>query len=146
MARIRRTPHGAQDSGVRAAAADVAVQGTGDRHVGGLGIAFEQGCGREHHARGAVPALKGALCEECLLDRVQRTVRGQALDRDQRPARNGIERRDARADRDPVGQDRACATLPLAAGRLGAGEAEFVAQDEQQRPRRVAGDCAWFSV
>lgn len=70
---------------------------------------------------------------QCLLCRVQRAARGQALDGRDRPAVDLGHRRLAREHRRPVDQHRAGAAHPFAATELRVGEPERAADPAEQR-------------
>src|SRR5437868_12541188 len=69
------------ETGVGAAATNVAAERADDVLVAGIGIALEQGQARHDHAGGAVAALQGVGVEERLLQGVQPAIDLQALDR-----------------------------------------------------------------
>src|SRR6185295_2367579 len=85
---------GLERAGLRAAAADVAVQRLLDLVAGGVGILLEAGDARDDEARRAEPAHQAVALDELLLQRVELAVRAQALDRaDLLPLRLDGERR-----------------------------------------------------
>src|SRR5437764_6990298 len=76
----RRPLHRLDDVLVAGAAAQVAGQRPAHVLLGGIRVLLEQGRGGHHHARGAEPALESVLLPETLLERMQLTGTGQALD------------------------------------------------------------------
>jgi hypothetical protein len=135
-------PHGPKDAGIRAAAADVAGQCDPDPGIVRVAVTLEQRDRAHDHARGAVAALEGADLEERLLDRVQRHVHREALDRPDRVT-GGVRDGDlASAHRRPVQEHRARSALALPAPRLRAGERQLLAEREEETPRRRGGQLA----
>jgi len=63
--------HGADDPVVPGAPAQVAGEGEPDLVLARVGVAIEQGLGRDQHPGRAEPALDAALLEELALERVQ---------------------------------------------------------------------------
>jgi hypothetical protein len=102
---------------------------------------FRQECGRGHeHTRRAVAALQRANLQKGDLQRVQLAVLRQPFDSGDVTA-CGRTRCDAtRLGRLAVDEQRAGATLAVAATVLCAGESQFVAQDAQQGAVRVNRD------
>src|SRR5437764_7335230 len=76
----RRPLHRLDDVLVAGAAAQVAGQRPAHLLLGGIRVLLEQGRGGHHHARGAETALESVLLLETLLERMQLTGTGQALD------------------------------------------------------------------
>src|SRR5581483_6084134 len=103
-----------------------------DLVVGRARHAREQVAGRHHEPGRAEAALDGARLDERLLHRVELAVAREPLDRhDVVPV--GLRREhEARADEPAVEEHRAGAALALLAGVLRAGEAEVLAQREEQ--------------
>ena len=125
----------AADGLIGPAAADVVAHGFVDIGVGGVG-GLRQQRGRRHDLpRLAVAALRDVLLDPGLLDRVA-AVGGEAFDGGDGLAGDVRNRRDAGADRLAVEVDGAGAAERHAAAELGAGHAQRVAQDPQQRHRR----------
>ena len=114
--------------------------------VGGAGVAVEQGLGGQHDARRAEAALRAAVLDERLLDGMQRRRRRQALDGDDVAARRFQRQHQAGVDGSAVDQHRAGAAVAVAATFLGAGEADAVAQQLEQRVARVGEHRALLAV
>ena len=134
---------GAQDAHVRAAAADVLRQRLLHLSARGVRLAREQPHRAHHEAGDAVAALHRPLLHEGALDRMKlahaRRLRRQPLDRRHVAAGDRPDRGHAGAQRLAVDQHRAGAAEPLAAGVLGAGQAEVEAQVGEKVARAVVG-------
>src|SRR5262245_1356194 len=107
---------------MRAAAADIALQGLLDFSLGRMGILPEQRHAAQDHARGAVGTLECFSIEKSLLNRMQAALSFEAFDRDDGSSGGGGNRRDARAPRLAIEQNRARPALPLAAAVLRTGQ------------------------
>ena len=127
-----RGPHRVEDLLVAGAAAEVAREGLADLVVRRARRVIEQVDGGDDQAGRAEPALHGAGGEKRLLDAVQRTVLGDALDGDD-VVPVGLRREDeARADERAVEQHRARSALALLARVLRAGQLELLAEREEE--------------
>ena len=123
--------------GVGAAAAQVAAHPEADLGDGRRRLRAQQALGRHDLSRRAVAALERVLVGERLLDRPQLLAAHQALDGRDLVAL-GLEReRQAGVARHAVDQHRAGAALAALAAGLGAGQAEPLAEDVEQRPARL---------
>ena len=112
----------------------------------GCGRQREQRLRRDQLARDAEPALRGTRVEERLLERMQLTVGGEALDRRDAPT-VGLDREDeARIDAHVIEQHGARAALADEAALLRAGQPEVVAQDLEERVVRLDLDAARAAV
>ncbi len=89
---------------MRAAAAQVAVEGLPHLGIGGLRIAVEQRLGAHDDPGDAVAALRGLLLDERVLQGMQPPGGAQALDGDDRLAHHGGNRNVARLDRRALDQ------------------------------------------
>ena len=112
----------------------------------GLGVAREQVGRRDDEARRAEAALHGARLDERLLHAVQPVAVGEALDRRHLVPVGLRGEHEARADERAVEQHRARAALALLARVLRAGEAELLAQREEQRLALPAVGLALVAV
>src|SRR5579859_338858 len=124
---------------VAGAAAEIAHHPVFDLVLAGVRVAVQQRFRRHDLARRADAALEAAVIDEGLLQRMQLLALGHALDRGDPRAVHLHGQRDAGGDEAAVEQHGAGATDADAARLLGAGEAEVVAQQIDQRaPRRHA--------
>src|SRR5471032_67760 len=142
--RGRRVDGGA-DAVVGAAAADVAAHGVLDVGVAGIFIRVQQGGGAHQLARLAVAALRHVVRDPGLLQRVRIVLR-QRLDGGDLLAGDHRQRRLARADRRAVQMHGAGAAQGHAAAELGAGQADFIADDPQQWRVRLGRRRDCFTV
>ena len=142
----RRAFDRAHDPHVRSAAAEVAVQRRANLRARRLLVARDERRGRHDHPVDAVAALRGLLVDERLLDRMRLVGRAESFDRRDGSAGGGGERRRARANRVAVDVHHARAALSEPAAELGAGEAEVVAQDVEQRRVGRGGDVVRRAV
>src|SRR5439155_9102730 len=121
-----------EDLLVPGAAAEIAGKRLADLVVRGVRIATEQLGSCDDEARGAEAALDCPGLGECLLQRMQRTLLREALDRDDLvPVRLSCED-EARAEEGSVEDDGARSAFALLARVLRAGEAEPVAKRSEQ--------------
>src|SRR5438552_12139175 len=128
---------------MRAAAADIALQGLIDVRLAGIRIGLQEAHAAQDHSRGAVRTLKRAGIEERLLDRMQAPVFFQTLD-----SHHGFSR--SRARRDLAGSPRRSANqygtstaLPFPAAVFAAGQSKLITQNIQKRRiRRVVDRIA----
>ena len=138
---LRRRLRGAldcvDDSVVRAAAADVAVEGLLDLRLGRARVLLQERDRLHHHAVDAVAALGRLLVDERLDDRVRVLLRAEPLERRDLLPGHGRDGHDAGADRLPVHVHGAGPALREPAAEARAVQVELVAQDvEQRRVRR----------
>src|SRR5829696_3274230 len=128
---------GLDDVHVARAAAQVAGDPLADLVLGRIGVLLQQVGGLHDHAGGAEAALEAVLVPERLLERVQLAALLHALDR----AHLGAVRLDgehrARLRTAPVDVDGAGAAVARVAARVGAGEAELVAQEVNEEEARL---------
>ena len=121
------------DARVSATAADVALQRLGNFDGCGIGILLKQSDAAHDHAGCAVGALKSFGVEEGLLDRMEVARLFEAFDGGDGFSSGGGNRSDAGTAGDAVEENGAGATLTFAATVFGAGKAEFIAKEGQQR-------------
>ena len=129
-------PHGPQDPGVGAAAAHGTGESRPDLGIVGVGMPRKQGDSAHDHAGRAVAALERTGLEEGPLDGMQLTVAGQSFDRCDDMAGGVGHARPASPDRLAVEENGARAAFALATAGLGAGQAQLIAQREEQAPIR----------
>ena len=120
--------NGGDDSGMRAAAADVSLQGLRDFLLAGIGTLLEKRDAADNHSGSAIGALECALIEEGLLHRVKLAVLFEAFNGDDGFSRGVSDGELAGAPRRAVQQNRAGAALAFAATVFGSSEAEFFAK------------------
>ena len=125
---------------MRSAAADIAVERLDDFSRVRAGIVLEQRDAAHDHSGRAVSALKGSGIDESLLHRMELAVALEAFDRYDGFCCCGADRNLAGASWAAANQNGAGAALAFAATVLGAGEAELVAQNLEQRRFRVEPD------
>ncbi len=125
------------DLRVAGAPAQVASDRLPDLVLGRLGVVGEERLGGHDHARRAVAALRREAVGERLLDRVERAVAGQPLDRRDLRADRLHREHEARVDDGPVEVHGARRALALVAGAFRAGELEIVTQNVDQRTAGV---------
>jgi len=131
------------DSRMRAAAADIPLQRLNDLFLAGVWIGLQQGYAAHDHSRTAVRTLKSPGIKESLLNRMQGPVFFKTFNRGNWTGGGRTHRNLARSPRCSSDQNRARATRPFPAAVLRAGQAEFIAQDIQQRGvRRVVDRIA----
>src|SRR4051794_17721616 len=109
------------DFPVTGAAAQIARDGMADLRFARPRILVEQRLGGEHNAWCAEAALRTAMLDERLLQRMQFAAGGKPLDRRDAAARHLDSQNQARVDGDAVHQPRAGAAIPVATPFLGAG-------------------------
>lgn len=115
-----------QNPRVRPAAAYIAVHSIQNLLLGRMRVFAEQGCRGHNHSRRAIAALKCALFKKSLLDRIQRAMLLESLNRRDLRIRGGRGRRQAGPNGVPIEQDRAGAALPLAAAIFGASQVQTI--------------------
>lgn len=97
-------------------------------------IVAEQHIGVQQHARSAIAALKRAVVNEGLLQRMQLTFFGKPLDGQHLGAGDLIQRREAGSARLAIDHHGAGTANALAASVFGAGQSQIGAKDPQQHP------------
>lgn len=140
-----RLADGIEDTRVRAAAADIALQRLNDLLIAGFGVCLQEADTAHDHSRSAVGALEGVEIQEGLLHGVKLTVFFEAFDGGDR-LHYFAEQNLAGTPRRPADQDRARAALPFTAAVFCAGEAEFVAQNGEKTDIRVGVDWVFLAV
>jgi hypothetical protein len=114
---------------VRAAPAQVAVQGGPDLLIGWIGVAPEQAGRRDDHAGQAVAALGTLSRDERPRDRMRLVRASQPFDRDDFLALHGPQRRVARVGGQAVHQHQARPAQAKPAAEPGPFQAEVIPQD-----------------
>ena len=125
------------DARVRAASADVALQGLDDFRWTGIRIRPQQADAAHDHAGSAIRALKSTGIEKGLLYGIQPAVFFEAFNSSNGFCHGRADGNLARAARCPTDQNGAGTALSFAATVLAACQAKFIAQDVQER--RVRG-------
>src|SRR5260370_8084349 len=120
--------HSIDDAGMRAAAADVALQKLRDVGGGGTGIALQEADAADDHAGSAISALERAGIDEGLLHRMQATVFLKTFNGGDRLPYRGAEGNLAGPARLAAKQPGARAALPSSPAIFAARETEFVSQ------------------
>lgn len=134
------------DPGMRSAAAHIALQRL-DNFVGtGIRIGRKKTHAAQDHSGRAVSALERARIEKCLLHRMEMAVLLEAFNRGDGFCHRGADRNLARPARRSAKQDGACAALSFAAAILGARQAQFVAENGEERRFRIALDRITLAV
>src|SRR5437763_669547 len=138
----------AEDAHVRAAAAEVAVQGGCNLRVARVLLAPEERDGRDDDAVDAIAALDRLLVDERLLDRMQSSGVGPADPFDGRDVVTGCrpQRRIARRHGIPVEENVARATLAGAAAESRSLELQVVAKNIKKRRVRLGLDLVVAAV
>src|SRR5579875_637121 len=131
-----RAQHRLVNLRVPGAPAEIARQRLPDFCQGRRGISCEKGTGGQNEPWSAESTLRAAGFHEGLLDRVQLSVLGQALDGRNLGVLVAGSQRHAGQCRPPVNEHRAAATAGVVASALGAGQAEIFAQHFQQQSVR----------
>jgi len=121
----------AQDARIYSAAADVALHRTKNLIFARVSVRVEQRNRRHDHPRCAVGALHRIFMKECSLHGMKLVTVSESFDRGDALLSDGSQSRYARPLRFAVEQNRAGATLALAATILRAGEIEVFAEDCQ---------------
>ena len=117
---------------VSGAPAEVAGDTVADLVLRGMGRLGQEGGRRHQDARNAEPALRHAVPDEGILQRVERPVLAEALDRQDRAPADLHGQDQAARDRLAIQVDRARSTVAGPAPFLGPGEAEILAERVQQ--------------
>jgi len=125
---------------MRAAAAQIWAHVLADLFVGRRAIAIEQRLRPHDHAGDAKAALRRLLIDERALEGGWIVECAEALQRRDASPFGYLHGGDARKDRPVVQQDRAGTALAQPASKLGSVEAEIIAQDIEQRRRRIDVD------
>src|SRR5262245_35388772 len=113
---------------VAGAAAQIALEEVADLGFARLLLALEELVGSHDHARCAEAALEAVLLPEALLDRVELSVLGEPLDREDVSAVGLNGKHVARLRRSAVDHDRAGAALARVAPDVRPGEIQDVAE------------------
>src|SRR6266511_333014 len=108
------------------------LDGLADLRLARARIGVQQVLGHHQHPRRAVAALEGMIVAERLLERMQPSVVGEALDRLDRGAVRLDGQHHAALDRLAVVEDRAGATVAGVAADVRAGQLEVVAEEVDQ--------------
>src|SRR5215218_286645 len=134
---LRGPAHRLDDVHVARAAADLPGYRLPDLFIAGIGVAVEQGAGREDHARRAEPALEAVLLHEALLDRVELAVALHVLDRADYVAAGHGGEHGAGLDGLPVHQDHAGAAVARVAAPVRARQPQLVTQEVHEQQARL---------
>src|SRR5665213_133285 len=124
----RRTFHGADNSHVRSAAAEVGVQRLLDFGHGGVGIAVEQSLSRHDHAVRAIAALSSLLFDKRRLNRSGMSAASQTLERGNVSFSHRADRNAARPDGAAFRQYRARSALRHSTAKFGTVQLKLVSQ------------------
>jgi hypothetical protein len=119
--------NGGDDSGMRAAAADISLQGLYNFRLARIGIFLQQRDAADDHSGSAVGALKRALIEKSLLNGMELAVLLEAFNSDDGFSCRVADRKLAGTPRRAIQKYGAGAALPFAATVFGSGQAEFFA-------------------
>ncbi len=138
--------NGGDDARVRAAAADISLQGLHDFRLAGIRIFLEQRDAADNHSRRAVRTLKRAVIEECLLHGMKLAVLFKALDGDDGFPCRVADRKLARAPRRAIQQNGACTALAFTAAIFGASQAKLFTQRREQRSGWIRFEKPAFSI
>jgi hypothetical protein len=122
-----------EDARVSPAATDVALQGLFDFGTTGIGVVLKESDAAHDHARGAVGTLKSFGVEKGLLNGMEVARLLEAFDGGDGFSRRCGNRSNAGAPSGTVEENGAGTTLTFAAAVFGAGEANAVANDGQER-------------
>jgi len=117
-----------EDLDVARAHAEVPGQAPADLLFGRIEGARQQRMGREHHAGGAVAALEAVLGDERLLNRMERPVLRQSLDRQDLAAIRLHSEDQARLHQQSIEKDGAGAALADDAADVSSGQSEVLAE------------------
>src|SRR4029077_15622155 len=134
---LRRRLDGLDDVHVAGASAKVALEALADFVLSRVWVLREQGGGGHAEARGAVAALKPVLVPEGLLQRMELTIPGHALDRCQLPALGLDREHRAALHRVAVDEDGARSALARVAADVSAGKAYDVPQVMHEQEARL---------
>ena len=119
------------DTRMRAAAADISLQGLHDFRLTGVGIFLEQCDAADNHSGSAIGALERALIKKCLLHGMKLAVSFEAFDGDDGFPGCVTDGELARSSRRAIQEDGAGATLAFAAAVFGSSKAKLFAQRKQ---------------
>jgi hypothetical protein len=128
--------HGLGDELVAGAAAQVAGDGLADLVRRRVGVLREDLAGPHQHAGGAVAALQALLLRELVLEGMQPTALGEALDGVDGGAVRLDGQGDAGADAGAVQQHGAGPADAVLAADVGAGQAEVLAEEVDEQAAR----------
>lgn len=131
---------------MRAAAADVSLQGLHDFRFAGIGIFLEERDAADDHSRRAISALERALIEKSLLHGMKLAVLFETFDSEDGFSIRVANGKLAGTPRRAVQQNGASAALAFAAAVFGSGKAELLAQGEKQGCIWIRFENAAFSV
>lgn len=137
---------GVEHVGIGAAAAEIPGKRLADLRARRLRVPVEKDLAGKHHPGGAESALQRVGGDERLLQGSQAAVRGQALDRRDRPSGNLVRERQARADGQAVDEDRAGPAGPAPADDLRPRQADAVPQGVDQRDAGLDGQAVHGAV
>src|SRR5271170_909030 len=129
--------HGRNNPRIRAASANIALQGAADFRLAGLRRLLQESDDRKYHAWCTVTALQRVGLDEGVLHRMEFAVLLQTFNRRDLFAGDSGHARHARSHGRALNQHGACAAMALAASVFRAGEFQFVAKDPEQHARRV---------
>ena len=131
---------------MRATTADIALQELDDFGLRWVGVALKETDTAHDHSRCAVSALECTRIEKRLLHGMQEALFFQSFDRSNRFARASAGRNQTRTPGRSADQNRAGPALPFSAAVLAAGQAEFIAEDRQERCVRRIVDCMSLAI
>ncbi len=131
---------------MRAAAADIVVEGQRDLAARRRRVAVEERLGGDEDAGQAIAALARLLVEKGLLQRMRPLRGAEPLDRQHSLADDGRDGLTAGFHRLAVDQHHAGAALLETAAEFRADEAEMVAQDVEQRRVGIGGEARRLAV
>ena len=144
--RMRRHPDRRDNSVIRSAPADVAIERMLDFRFRWRRVLPQQRHARQNHPWRAISALHRIGFDERFLDRMQPPTIFQPLDSRDLLARCGTHRRDARSFRNAVDQYGASAALSLTAAVFRSSEVELIAKNEQQRALRLVDHTETLAI
>src|SRR4029450_9556924 len=137
---------GAHDLVIAGAPAEIAGKTETDFLFGRILVLLKQGARRDQEARRTDTALQGRVLDELALQRVELVAVRHALDGLDLAAPGVGAEDEAGANELAVEHDAAGAAVAGAAPFLGAGEAQPVAQDVEQRLTRLADEVYGVAV
>jgi len=135
--RFRCALDGGLDAVVRHAAAQRARHRLADFRIGGLRVAVEEDLRGQDLPVLTEAALRDLLVDPGLLDRMEHAVLGQPFERGDLGALHGGRGPDTRSNRLAFDDHGACAALTESATEAWPSQAEIVAEDVEQRSRRI---------
>ena len=128
------------------AAADISLQELDDLGLSGFGIRAKKTDAAHNHSGGAIGALKSSGVKESLLDRMKAAVFFKTFDGGDRFGRRGADWNLTGSARGTSDEHSAGTALPFSAAIFGAGEAEVIAQNVEERGIRGVADLVLFAV